>query len=254
MSSTTSLATRESLSGAIAAGQLIQHYQPIVDLASSCMVGCESLMRWEHPLEGTVAASEFSEMLERTGLVEGLTDGLVHEACRLAAELSPHGDRRFVSVNMSPAQLSDPGLVALVDDELAAAGIDGDQITLEITEYSEFDDITVAAGVLARLRELGVKIALDDFGTGHSSLVKLKQLPISVLKLDRQFVTNLPDDTDDIAIAGSVINLAASLGVECVAEGVETKEQAQCLRLLGCDRARGICSRRRCRGRCFSPE
>ena len=233
------LATRESLSGAIAAGQLIQHYQPIVDLASSCMVGCESLMRWEHPLEGTVAACEFSELLERTRLVDTLTARLIHEACLLAAELSPAGARRFVSVNMSPAQLSDPALVSLVDQELDEAGIEGDQLTLEITEYSAFDDIDVAAKVLARLRELGVKIALDDFGTGHSSLIKLKQLPISVLKLDRQFVTNLPDDTDDIAIVGSVISLAASLGVECVAEGVETKEQAQSLRLLGCDRAQG---------------
>src|SRR4051794_14307762 len=141
MSSTATLATRESLSGAIAAGQLIQHYQPIVDLASSRMVGCESLMRWEHPLEGTVAAGAFSELLERTGLVDGLTSKLIREACLLAAELSPGAARRFVSVNMSPAQLSDPKLVALIDEELDAAGIDGDQLTVEITEYSAFVDL-----------------------------------------------------------------------------------------------------------------
>src|SRR4051794_34391460 len=145
MSSTATLATRESLSGAIAAGQLIQHYQPIVDLASSRMVGCESLMRWEHPLEGTVAAAEFSELLERTGLVDTLTRRLIREACLLAADLSPAGARRFVSVNMSPAQLSDPALVTLVDHELGEAGINGDQLTLEITEYSAFDNIAIAA-------------------------------------------------------------------------------------------------------------
>lgn len=239
MSSLEALATRESLSSAIAAGQLVQHYQPIVDLGSSRMVGCESLMRWEHPVEGTVAACEFSEVLERTGLVDGLSTGLIREACYLAAELSPHGARRFVSVNMSPGQLSKPNLVHLVDQELDAAGIDGEQLTLEITEYSEFDDLDAAARVLTQLRERGVKIALDDFGTGHASLIKLKQLPVSVLKLDRQFITNLPVDADDMMIVGSVISLAASLGVECVAEGVETKEQAQSLRLLGCDRAQG---------------
>src|SRR3954447_15679720 len=231
------IATRESLSGAIGAGQMVQHYQPIVDLTSRSMVGCESLMRWEHPCEGTVAACEFSELLERTGLIDGLTPALVGEACRLAADLSPGGARRFVSVNMSPAQLSDPGLVGLVRDELAAADIDGDQLTLEITEYCTFDDLPAAGRVLTKLRDLGVKVALDDFGTGYSSLVRLKQLPISVLKLDRQFVLNLPDDADDMAIVGSVVSLAGSLGMECVAEGVETSAQAHALRLLGCDRA-----------------
>lgn len=233
------IATRESLSGAIAAGQMVQHYQPIVDLASRSMVGCESLMRWEHPCEGTVAACEFSELLERTGLVDGLTLSLIREACRLASDLSPGGARRFVSVNMSPAQLSDPALVGLVRHELAGAGIDGDQLTLEITESCDFDDLPAAGRVLTKLRDLGVKVALDDFGTGHSSLIKLKQLPISVLKLDRQFVMNLPDDSFDIAIVASVVTLADSLGVECVAEGVETNDQAHALRLLGCDRAQG---------------
>src|SRR4051812_29935112 len=233
------LATRESLSGAIAAGQMVQHYQPIVDLVSRSMVGCESLMRWEHPCEGTVAACEFSEVLEQTGLVDGLTLSLIREACRLAAELSPGGARRFVSVNMSPAQLSDPGLVGLVRDELAAAGIDGGQLTVEITECSAFDDLPAAGRILTKLRDLGVKVALDDFGTGHSSLIRLKELPISVLKLDRRFVMNLPDEADDMAIVSGVVNLAASLGMECVAEGVETSAQAHALRLLGCDRAQG---------------
>jgi len=233
-----SLATRESLSAAIAADQLISHYQPIVDLTSSAMVGCESLLRWEHPVEGTVAACEFSEVLEGTGLVDGLTSRLIREACLLSADLSPEGTI-FVSVNMSPAQLSDPALLGLVDRALDAAGIEGEQLTLEITEYSTFDAPPAAARVLARLRERGVEIALDDFGTGHSSLIKLKQLPISVLKLDRRFVTNLPDDADDRAIVRSVIRLADSLGVGCVAEGVETEEQAQSLRMLGCARAQG---------------
>src|SRR3954452_4558919 len=239
MDFTRPLATRESLSGAIAAGQMVQHYQPIVDLVSRSMVGCESLMRWEHPCEGTVAACEFSELLERTGLVDGLTLTLIGEACRLAADLSPGGARRFVSVNMSPAQLSDPALVGLVRHELAAAGIEGDQLTLEITEYSTFGDLPTAARVLTKLRDLGVKVALDDFGTGHSSLIKLKQLPISVVKRDGQFLVDLPDDGVAMAIVGSVVNLAASLGMECVAEGVETIEQAHALRLLGCDRAQG---------------
>src|SRR4051794_17256532 len=117
MPGTQLLATRESLSGAISAGQIVQHYQPIVDLASRSMVGCESLLRWQHPCEGTVAACEFSELLERTGLIDGLTLTLIREACRLAADLSPGGARRFVSVNMSPAQLSDSALVGLVHDE-----------------------------------------------------------------------------------------------------------------------------------------
>src|SRR3954454_11939070 len=159
------LATRQALSGAIAAGQMVQHYQPIVDLASRRMVGCESLMRWEHPCEGTVAACEFSEVLEQTGLVDELTVSLIGEACRLAAELSPGGARRFVSVNMSPAQLSDPGLVGLVRDELAAAGIAGGHLPLQIPECSAFDDRPAAGQVLTKVRDLGVKVALDDFGT-----------------------------------------------------------------------------------------
>src|SRR3954453_2685130 len=218
---------------------MVQHYQPIVDLASRSMVGCESLMRWEHPCEGTVAACEFSELLERTGLVDGLTLSLIREACRLASDLSPGGARRFVSVNRAPAQLSDPALVGLVRHELAGAGIDGDQITLEITESCDFDDLPAAGRVLTKLRDLAFKGALYYFGTGHSSLIKLKQLPISVLKLDRQFVMNLPDDADGMAIVGSVVNLAASLGMESGPEGVETSEQAHALRLPACDRAQG---------------
>ena len=104
---------------------------------------------------------------------------------------------------------------------------------------SPFDDIAAAARVLARLRELGVRVALDDFGTGHSSLIKLKQLPISVLKLDREFVMHLPDDNANMAIVASVVSLAASLGVDFVAEGVETAEQARLLRQFGCERAQG---------------
>src|SRR3954463_11936362 len=118
------LATRQALSGAIAAGQMVQPYQPIVDLASRRMVGCESLMRWEHPCEGTVAACQFSEVLERTGLVNGLTGRLLREACGLAAELSSGDVRQFVSVNVTPSQVSDPNLVGLVCQELEAAGVD----------------------------------------------------------------------------------------------------------------------------------
>src|SRR3954465_9743555 len=151
----------------MAAGQMVQHYQPIVDLSSCSMVGCESLMRWEHPCEGTVAACEFSELLERTGLVDVLTVTLIGEACRLAADLSPGDARRFVSVNMSPAQLSDPALVGLVRHELADAGIEGDQLTSEIAESPVFIALPAASRVLTSLRDLGVNVALDDFGTGH---------------------------------------------------------------------------------------
>ncbi len=226
---------------AVAAGELVLHYQPIVKLTSGRTVGYESLLRWQHPREGLLAAGTFVDLLESSGLVSELTPSIVGEACSAAAALAAASSGRppFVSVNLSARELSQTGIVELVREELERAGIKPAQLTLEITETAVVADQPTAVATLKALSELGVRVALDDFGTGHSSLLRLKSLPVTTVKIDRSFVTNLTRDADDLAIVASVVNLGATLGRTTTAEGVETREQAVTLRKLGCDHAQG---------------
>jgi diguanylate cyclase (GGDEF)-like protein len=216
-------------------------YQPEVDLRTGRLLAVEALLRWEHPTRGRLAADEFIGIAEEANLIVAVGEWVLRESCRQRAEWeSLLGGRPLVlRVNLSFAQLADDHLVDLVADVLDEAGLAPDQLCLEITERAMPNDPQHVAQVLAELRDLGVTMAIDDFGTGHNSLTYLKALPVDVLKIDRSFTAGLGTDGGDTAIVEALVQLADRLGLEVVAEGVETEASAAELIRVGCHRAQG---------------
>ena len=227
---------------ALERGELELHYQPRVCLRTCRVTGVEALARWRHPELGQVSPAEFVPVLEDTGLIVPVGRWVLETACRQLGAWRKEGLRGIaVAVNLSARQLHDPRLVADVRAALAAAGLDGaaDALEIELTEGVVMADVEETVASLRRLREAGVRIAVDDFGTGYSSLAYLKRFPIHVLKIDRSFVRDLPDDPEDRAIARAILSLGQSLGLDVVAEGVETRAQLEFLRAEGCGAAQG---------------
>lgn len=222
-------------------GELGLHFQPIVDLATNAMLGCEALLRWDHPAEGVLPAGTFMPMAESSGLLNELTPELLSEAVNAARRLRDSSPQPpYVAVNISAAQLVHPALARYVEEVLAEAQIPASLLVIEITETAVLTDLAGAQRTLNWFREQGIGIALDDFGTGYSSLLNLRRLPVTKLKIDRGFVRGCLHDQDDLAIVASVVDLAAKLDVECVAEGVETLQQAALLNELGCRAGQGF--------------
>ena len=244
-SATKSLRRTIELRQAVLGDELVLHYQPIVDLSTGRTVGCEALLRWMHPREGELAAGEFIDVAESAGLIETITERLLTDACLAAWHLSQRvpanaGAAPYIAVNLSPGQLADPQFIDYVDYALRRSGIAPSQLMVEITERAMMYDVRSAVATLTTLRERGVRVALDDFGTGYSSLLRLRELPVDCLKIDRAFVSGLTHSTDDLAIVASVVNMAATLGLHAIAEGVESEEQLDQLRALGCPAAQGF--------------
>jgi EAL domain-containing protein (putative c-di-GMP-specific phosphodiesterase class I) len=239
--SETWLTIERELNEALEQGQLSNVYQPIVDPSDGRIVGFEALVRWHHPERGVVAPLDFIPMAEQTGLIVPLGHAVLLEACREAASWPerPDGSSLRISVNLSPRQLSDPGLVDSVQAVLRVTGLAPDRLSLEITESAFADDPARALDVLQRLKELGVRLELDDFGTGYSSLTYVRMFPIDALKIDRSFVGGLCSSPEDAAIVAAVISMGRALGVNVVAEGVESEDQATLLQTLGCTLAQG---------------
>ncbi|MGX5654710.1 putative bifunctional diguanylate cyclase/phosphodiesterase [Geodermatophilus nigrescens] len=228
------------LSLATSSGQLEVHYQPTVDLSDGRTTGYEALVRWHHPTRGLVPPAEFIPQAEAGGQVVEIGAWVLEQAVRQAAAWSAEAGRPVgMAVNLSPRQLDDDGVVALVAATLADAGLPAGQLTLEVTEGVLLRDVDRVVGRLAALRELGVRIAIDDFGTGYSSMSYLRRLPADVLKIDRSFVAELGSDGRSTTLVASMIELARSLGLEVVAEGVETARQHALLGDLACSHAQG---------------
>jgi diguanylate cyclase (GGDEF)-like protein/PAS domain S-box-containing protein len=229
-------AIEEALRHAVERGQLALHLQPKLSVASGTVVGFEALLRWRHPVLGSISPGEFIPIAERTGHIQALGNWVLHEACHLAA-------RRLnglnVAVNVSPAQLRSQDFEQQVSQAIAATGLPPERLELEITESLFIDDPNEAVRRLSALRRLGVRIALDDFGAGYSSLGYLRQFHFDLLKIDRQFVGELMTREDARAIVGTIVSLARTLGMRTVAEGVETEAQRQALTRLGCDELQG---------------
>lgn len=216
-------------------------FQPEVELLTGRIVGAEALARWMHPERGLLDASQFVPLAEEAGLVFTLDDRVVTAAVDARAGMARGGtDPTFrIWCNVSSGQLTRPGPTARLARLFAMAGCEPSQIGIEITETAILPDVKAAAREIAAARELGIKVALDDFGTGHSSLTLLRSLPIDRVKIDQTFVRELTRDAKDTAIVRSVITLANDLGLDVVAEGVETVEQASVLAELGCRYAQG---------------
>ncbi|MBV8194565.1 MAG: EAL domain-containing protein, partial [Candidatus Dormibacteraeota bacterium] len=236
------LEVKTDLEHALAAGELVLHYQPVVDLATGRATGVEALVRWNHPRWGRVMPNEFISIAEETGLIDDLGVFVLREACRQCQRWQtafPDHDGFSVSVNVSPRQLRDEHFVADVWRVLSQTGLHPSRLVLEITESYMVDDPQHATERLHELKKLGVRLSIDDFGTGYSSLAVLQELPIDILKIDKAFVDHVVDDPRRAAFAQAIVRMGKTLGLGLIAEGVESGEQAERLRALGCGLAQG---------------
>jgi len=229
------LTMEQDLRQALAGGGFEIHYQPLVNLASGEVCGCEALLRWRHPERGMISPAEFIPIAEDAGLIDELGDWVLRTACTEAATW-PHHIR--IAVNVSPIQLKCQTLAIRIAGALATSGLKPDRLELEITEAVLIRDDEAALTILHQLRGIGVRIALDDFGTGYSSLSYLKRFPFDKIKIDRCFVSDV-DAAGGSSIVQAVVNIAAALDTTTVAEGVETEAQRALLRELGCTEMQG---------------
>ena len=227
------------LRAALAAGELELHYQPKVSLRSGRIVGAEALLRWRHPQRGMIPPGVFIALAEETGLILDIGSWVLEQACRQVRAWRDAGiDMPPVAVNLSARQF-DAQLPQRLQEVLDRHGVEPSQLMLEITESLLVKGADVVVGIMNQLVAMGMALALDDFGTGYSSLAYLKRFPISTLKIDRTFVIGLPHEENDCAIARAIVTMAQQLRQEIVAEGVETAEQMNFLRDLGCDQLQG---------------
>ncbi|VUS83202.1 putative signaling protein [Klebsiella pasteurii] len=226
----------DDLIQALNKGEFRVYYQPIADTMNGEIYGYEALVRWFHPLRGSVPPTEFIPVAEKIGLINQLGEWVLRTACEAAASWS---SPLKVSVNVSPIQLINSSLTDTVVAILRSTGLDPHRLDLEITESDVFNENTRSLEILSQLRELGVQISIDDFGTGYSSLSRLSYFPFDKIKIDRSFVINIPDQKDDLDIVRLIISMGKSLHMRIVAEGVETEAQLQSLRKLGCDLVQG---------------
>lgn len=227
---------------ALAFDRLDLHYQPVYDLGADRLVGVEALARWNHPVGGNVPPGTFVPLAEKHGFIAELDRWVLERACLDIASAIDSGDlppNAHVAVNLSARSLDDPILVAAVADAVRRSRLPAESLILEVTETSVLQNRDAARASLESLRALGVGIHLDDFGTGYSSLSFLRELPVTGVKIDRSFVRDAVDRPEDLAITEAIVRLARGLGLETVAEGVETVEQRDLLRRLGCSNAQG---------------
>ncbi len=233
-------ALEADLRRAVERRQFVLYYQPLLDLRANRVCGVEALVRWQHPERGMVAPAEFIPMAEETGLIVALGDWVLEEACRQTAEWHAGGLKHIhVSVNLSPAQFGDPGLPDRIGTVLSRTGLAPEYLGLEITESIAMASPAETERIIRLIAEKGPRFSIDDFGTGYSSLAYLKQFPIQTLKIDRSFVTDIETDVNAADICEVGLLLAHKLGLDVVAEGVETQAQRKFLHGIGCEKIQG---------------
>ena len=225
-----------AIGGAIAAGEIVPYYQPVVDLRTSRTVGFEVLARWEHPTRGVLSSNVFVPIAEDTGTIGEMTVKLLERAMSDAKQWPPH---IFISINVSPRQISDAGLAPRILGLLAKSSFPPHRLMVEITENAVVQRLDNAKVVVRSLRNVGVRVALDDFGAGYSGLYHLRELELDVIKIDRSFVTRMLDKADESKIVQAIVSLSRSLGLHTTAEGIETVDVLDRLAQLGCDTGQG---------------
>lgn len=237
-------ALRADLARAAERGELVVHYQPIVELASGRVTSLEALVRWQHPERGLLQPDSFIGIAEESGAIVELGRWVLKEACRQTKAWEDELASEWpisVSVNLSPRQVRDPSLLDDVDRALADSGLPADRLVLEITENVVMEQTEEVVAALATLKERGVRIAIDDFGTGYSNLGYLRELPVDILKISKPFVDGVgKDDPEGSALARSIIKLGDHLNLETVAEGIELEGQLLDLHRLGCHSGQGF--------------
>ncbi len=230
-------ALKAALRSAIAAGQIVPFYQPVVDLRHGGIVEFEVLARWQHPTRGCLTPDRFIPLVESSGLATPLLVSLLRQVVRDVAAWPPH--LRF-AINVFPAQLLDPGLIEKMCLVIAAGGLLASRFCIEVTENTLVQDIARTRGVMDAAHAAGMTVALDDFGTGYSSLYHLRELPFDKLKIDRSFVQSMAADARNTAYIGAIIALCGSLSLEVTAEGIESADSARRLVEMGCQYGQGF--------------
>lgn len=221
--------------------ELLLHYQPLIDVATGTIVGAEALIRWQHPEKGLIPPMSFIPLAEDSGLIVPIGNWVLHEACRQMVEWQLAGARDLlIAVNLSAVQFVRGNLEQSVTSALEMSGINPWQLELELTESILIDNTENNLDAVHRLKALGVKLSIDDFGTGYSSLSYLKQFAVDKLKIDRSFIRNLTTDPENAAIVRAIIQMAKSLGLKTIAEGVEDEHMLDRLRLFHCEEAQGF--------------
>ena len=229
------------LQHAVENGELCLHYQPKLDSTNGQLLGMEALVRWIHPERGMVFPTEFISVAEETGMIVAIGRWVLREACRQNAAWQQAGLRPLrVAVNLSARQFRSASLIDEIDAALSETTLSASLLELEITESMVMENPERVIKLLDKFRSRGIHLSLDDFGTGHSSLAYLKRFPIDTLKIDKAFIKDMPENTDDVAIARTIVAMAKSLGLITVAEGVESAEQYELLKTMGCDQVQGF--------------
>jgi EAL domain-containing protein (putative c-di-GMP-specific phosphodiesterase class I) len=231
---------RGDMQQALQSGEFVLHYQPIIDLRTRECTGAEALVRWNHQEFGLISPASFVPIAEETGFILELGRFVLDEATERAAAWQKHTHQPLsIGVNVSPRQVQDASIVTDVEQALARSGLPPELLVLEITESVLMLDREGAVDNLTRLRDIGVHIALDDFGTGYSSLSYVKQLPVDILKIDKSFIDGVEDGPDQSALTRAVIEFGATVGLQTVAEGIETTGELKLLVELGCQYGQG---------------
>ena len=226
---------------ALERGEFLLHYQPKVDIASGRVIGCEALVRWQHPERGLVSPGSFIPLAEETGLIVPLGAWVLREACAQARKWLEEGlDIGKIAVNLSARQFAQSDLIDQVQKTLETNGLDPAILDLELTESMIMHDPARAAETMHRLKVIGIGLCLDDFGTGYSSLNYLRRFPVDYLKIDRSFILDVTTDPSGAAVTRSIVAIAHSLGIAAVAEGVDSWEQFDFLVGSQCDALQGF--------------
>ncbi|WP_375496152.1 putative bifunctional diguanylate cyclase/phosphodiesterase [uncultured Nostoc sp.] len=234
------LTLENELHGALTRNEMLVYYQPLIDLHSGHMTAMEALIRWQHPTLGMISPGKFIPIAEANGAIVEIGEWVLRTACtqNRAWQLAGFTPIR-ISVNLSARQFEQPYLVEIVSQILEETGLKASDLELEVTESFLMGDIERSVKTLKKLRELGIWLALDDFGTGYSSLNYLKRFPVNMLKIDQSFVQDVTSNPDSAAVTNAIIALAKSLRLNITAEGVETQEQLEYLKMQGCDEGQG---------------
>jgi EAL domain-containing protein (putative c-di-GMP-specific phosphodiesterase class I) len=233
------LQLRKEMASAIESGQFMLHYQPQIRLSDGSIAGVEALIRWNHPIYGLLTPAAFLDIAEESPLILQLGAWVCDEACKQLARWEALGHQLQIAINVSARQLVDPDFPEIIQQTAEKHGVDPHCIELEITESMLAQDLQVSSEALTQLAEEGFRVALDDFGTGYSNLAYINRFPVTAIKIDKSFVTNIESDSKSVDLVKGIVALAKSLKLAVICEGIETPEQRQALEKTQCDMIQG---------------